>query len=85
MKLEQPEQGNAKQPLLGHPRLLRLPAVLDRCGCSKAYLYREIAAGRFPRPITIGHRYVAWNEAAVDDWILRRIIAADQQPSPAFN
>jgi prophage regulatory protein len=73
---------NLEQRPNGHPRLLRLPAVLDRCGCSKAYVYRMISEGKFPRSITIGHRYVAWNEAQIDDWIARRIADDEQLKDP---
>jgi len=37
----------AKRP----ERLLRLPAVAARLGMSRSWIYDEIAAGRFPRPV----------------------------------
>jgi predicted DNA-binding transcriptional regulator AlpA len=35
-------------------KLLRLPAVVDRVGLSRATIYREIKKGNFPRPLVIG-------------------------------
>lgn len=55
------------------PRLLRLPAVLDRVGVSRASLYRMIAAGEFPAPVHLSARSVAWPEADVSEWIEARI------------
>ena len=55
------------------PRLLRLPAVLDRVGVSRASLYRMIAAGEFPAPVQLSPRSVAWPESDVSEWIEARI------------
>lgn len=55
------------------PCLERLPSVLMRTGMGKSWIYREIAAGRFPPPVKIG-RFSAWNTAAVDAWIETALI-----------
>ena len=56
-------------------KLMRLPELLTKIGYSRASVYKLIAEGSFPKPILLGKRAVAWNEEAVDDWILSRINA----------
>jgi len=50
-------------------RFLRLNAVLDKTGLSRATLYRKIQDGTFPKQITIGRRCVAWLESEVEEWM----------------
>jgi prophage regulatory protein len=50
-------------------RLIRLPTVIERTGYGKAWIYRLISMGRFPRPVKIGIRAIAFVESEVDDWI----------------
>ncbi|ELS2572015.1 AlpA family transcriptional regulator [Salmonella enterica] len=50
-------------------RLIRLPEVLERTGFGKAWIYRLISKGRFPAPVKIGIRAVAFVESEVDEWI----------------
>lgn len=49
--------------------LIRLPEVLKRTGFGKAWIYRLISEGRFPAPVKIGVRAVAFIESEVDEWI----------------
>ncbi|MDF7761454.1 AlpA family transcriptional regulator [Kosakonia cowanii] len=49
--------------------LIRLPEVLKRIGFGKAWIYRLISEGRFPAPVKIGVRAVAFIESEVDEWI----------------
>lgn len=49
--------------------LIRLPEVLKRTGFGKAWIYRLISEGRFPAPVRIGVRAVAFVESEVDEWI----------------
>lgn len=49
--------------------LIRLPEVLKRTGFGKAWMYRLISEGRFPAPVKIGVRAVAFVESEVDEWI----------------
>ena len=53
-------------------RLLRLPEVLHLCGISRTTLNRLIAAGRFPAPVRIGPRAVAWRESDIRRWLESR-------------
>jgi prophage regulatory protein len=49
-------------------RFLRLEAVLDRTGLTRATLYRKIQSGTFPRQIKISERCCAWRESEVSTW-----------------
>lgn len=51
------------------PRLERLRDVLARIGISRSELYRRLAAGKFPKPVQLGERAVAWSSAEVDQYI----------------
>jgi len=50
-------------------RFIRLPEVLERTGFSKAWIYRLISQNRFPKPIKLGERAIAFLESEIDDWI----------------
>ncbi|EBE7431263.1 AlpA family transcriptional regulator [Salmonella enterica] len=49
--------------------LISLPEVLKRTGFGKAWIYRLISEGRFPAPVKIGTRAVAFVESEIDEWI----------------
>ena len=53
--------------------VLRLPTVMLRTGLSRSSIYRNIDAGTFPKPISLGPRTVGWLETEIDRWIERRI------------
>ncbi|CDM88582.1 helix-turn-helix transcriptional regulator [Xenorhabdus bovienii] len=53
--------------------LIRLPEVQRRTGYSKAWIYKLISDGGFPKQVKIGSRSVAFIEAEIDDWIAQRI------------
>ncbi|WP_174871275.1 helix-turn-helix transcriptional regulator [Pectobacterium polaris] len=54
-------------------RLIRFPEVMRKTGFGKAWLYRLISEERFPRPVKIGSRAVAFVENEIDEWILTAI------------
>lgn len=54
-------------------RLIRLPEVLNKTGYKKAWIYRLISEDKFPKPIKLGRRAVAFIEIEVDEWILQKI------------
>jgi prophage regulatory protein len=58
-------------------RLLRKRAVLDKTGLSHAKLYVEIREGKFPRPVDLGPKSVAWVESEIDEWIAEHIARRD--------
>ncbi|MCK9365900.1 MAG: AlpA family transcriptional regulator [Metallibacterium scheffleri] len=57
--------------------LLRLPQVTAQTGCARSTIYDAIAAGRFPKPIPLGSRTVAWSSAEIEQWIAERIAVRD--------
>lgn len=61
-------------------RLLSYPQLKIEKGIpfTQRHLQREVDAGKFPRPVPIGERLVAWLEAEVDTWIAER--AAMREP-----
>jgi prophage regulatory protein len=54
-------------------RLLRLGEVMTKTGLSRSTLYMMVNKSRFPAPVNIGLRAVAWVDDEVDQWILDRI------------
>ena len=52
---------------------IRLGQVKARTGLSRSTLYAYIRDGRFPSPVTISDRCVAWIESEIDAWIADRI------------
>ncbi len=59
-------------PNLSTVRFLRRPQVEAMTGLSKSSIYSLKAEGRFPEPIVIGSRAVAWEEAEVQQWMQER-------------
>lgn len=53
--------------------ILRLPAVMARCGLSRSNIYLKIQRGEFPHPIPLGIRSVGWLESEIEDWLARQI------------
>jgi len=48
--------------------LLRLPAVMKLTGLGRSTIYRMVAERRFPCPVRITNRAVAWRRADLDHW-----------------
>lgn len=53
--------------------LIRMSEVLSRTTYGKAWIYKLISQGRFPKPVKIGARSIAFIESEVDEWINQRI------------
>ena len=49
--------------------LQRKPVILERTGLTNSTLYYFISEGRFPKPVKLGKRTVAWKKSEVDAWI----------------
>ena len=61
------------------PRLLKIKDVCARVALSRASIYREEAAGRFPRRVKLTQCTVAWRENEVSNWINeRQPVSADK-------
>ncbi|HEJ7887099.1 TPA: AlpA family transcriptional regulator [Serratia liquefaciens] len=56
--------------------LIRLSIVQRRTGFSKAWIYRLMSQGRFPKSVKTGVRSIAFVESEVDEWISQRIAAS---------
>jgi len=53
--------------------VLRVDEVLFRTGLSRTRLYRMIAKGNFPYPISLSTRTVGWIEGEIVSWLVDRI------------
>lgn len=53
-------------------KLLRRPAVESLTGLSRSTIYQWMKEGRFPRPVKLGMRLVAWRESDVVAWLESR-------------
>ncbi|MER2096027.1 MAG: AlpA family transcriptional regulator [Pseudomonas qingdaonensis] len=54
-------------------RIIRLKEVIDSTGLARSTIYKYIAEGTFPKPVSLGDRCVGWVDTEVHDWILARI------------
>ena len=61
-------------------RILRLPAVMEMSGLSRAAIYDQMARSLFPRPLRIGPRAVGWLEDDIDDWLATRPRGGSDRP-----
>jgi len=50
-------------------KLLRRPEIELRTGLARSTIYDMMKDGRFPKPIKLGGRAVAWLEVEINDWI----------------
>jgi prophage regulatory protein len=63
-------------------RALRRKATEAKTGESKTSIYRKMAEGKFPRPIRLGPKAVAWLEHELDDYLAARLRERDEAPEP---
>jgi prophage regulatory protein len=49
--------------------LLRLPRVIEITGCPRSTIYDAIRAQKFPPPVKIGERAVAWRSTDIEAWV----------------
>jgi prophage regulatory protein len=54
-------------------RFISIHEVRDRTSLSKTHIYRLMDRGRFPRPVPLGPRRVAWREGEVEAWMEERV------------
>ena len=52
-----------------HIKLLRLPQVEEKIGLKRSQIYLLMKEGRFPKPLQLGPRSVAWRLDELDEWI----------------
>ena len=53
-------------------RVLRLKEVQHRTGVGRSTIYRWMDEGKFPKPVRLGARSVAWIEHEIDQWLMSR-------------
>ena len=56
-------------------RVLRVSVVCDLTSLTRASIYNWVAAGRFPAPVRLSVRRVAWREADIVGWLQSRPVA----------
>lgn len=50
------------------PLFLRMPSVMRVTGLGRSTIYRLIAEHKFPQPVRLGARAVAWRRTDLDHW-----------------
>ena len=65
-------------------RLIGRKEVLILIGISNATLWRWIKAGRFPAPMKIGKKKVAWRSSVLATWVAQRSVARRGPEAPAM-
>ena len=58
-------------------RIIRLKEVIGSTGLARSTIYKYIAEGTFPKPVSLGDRCVGWVDSEVHEWILARIEERD--------
>jgi prophage regulatory protein len=56
---------------------LKLKATCAKVASSKSKIYREMSEGKFPRPIRLGPKAVAWLEHELDAYLAARLRERD--------
>lgn len=64
-------------------KIIRLKDVIDTTGLARSTVYKYVAEGFFPKPISLGDRCVGWVETEVHEWILARIEERDEAQTAA--
>lgn len=50
-------------------KLMRLPAVIERTGFSRSWIYELINQEQFPKPVKIGTRAIAFIESEIEEFL----------------
>lgn len=53
--------------------LIKLNAVKTKTALSRSAIYEKISSGRFPAPVRLGERAVAWVAEEVNAWVTARM------------
>lgn len=59
-------------------RFIRIRKVTDICGLGKSTIYDMVKHNRFPKPVRLGPKAVAWIETDVIQWQEDRIAGRGQ-------
>lgn len=63
-------------------RFLRLPEVIERVGLKHTQIYQRMSEGKFPRPVRVGDRAVAWVESEIESYQEACVAERDATASP---
>ena len=69
----QPHDGRATNAPAKPGMLLRLPAVMMRCGLGRSSIYAGVKAGTFAAPVRLSARAVGWREDEIERWVSERV------------
>ncbi|MBK7531509.1 AlpA family transcriptional regulator [Piscinibacter sp.] len=53
-----------------------MPTVMRMTGLGRSTIYRLIAEHKFPSPVRLGPRAVAWRSSDLDEWSEARPVAS---------
>lgn len=59
--------------------LLRVREVMKKIGFKRSWVYVQMSLGKFPRPVKIGSRSIAWVESEINEWIAAHIKKREEQ------
>ena len=69
MQHHPPDKGTTKSEVESTtPALLRLPLVIRVTGLGRSTIYKLISEKKFPGPVRVSERRVAWRRADIDRW-----------------
>ena len=61
-------EAQSRQGESATPPFLRMHTVMRMTGLGRSTIYRMIADSKFPRPVRLGARAVAWRRTDLDRW-----------------
>ena len=50
-------------------KAIRLPEVQKTVGASRSTIYTWLKLGRFPKPLKLGSRMIAWRVSDIERWL----------------
>lgn len=59
-----------RERYLEEPKFLRIRDLVIRTGLSRSTIYKQVSEGKFPKPIKLGERCVAWRVEDIREWEL---------------
>lgn len=62
-------------------KILRIKDVISKVSLSQSTVYKLVALGDFPKPISLAPNRVGWVESEVEEWLAEKI-AARIAPTP---
>lgn len=71
-----PSQPTPHRPDTVTPLFLRMPTVMRLTGLGRSTIYRLIAERKFPSPVRLGPRAVAWRSSDLDEWSEARSVVS---------